>query len=158
MRLTELAALVGLDKSTASRVVDGLVAKQLVARVESAEDRRAISVGVSARGRSLYQRIRANLVQEEAALMADLAPEVRQAAITLIQRLAAVAQRETPAPSATGCCPPSRCRGAPRRVWPGCEGRAHRLDAKTPGKHKEKRKRKSKGSAPFFIQIVVRCK
>lgn len=97
IRLNTLAEHLDLDKSTTSRVVDSLVRKGLVERVEDAEDRRAICLGVSKKGVALYKKIRAGLIAEEELLMADLTPEMRQAAIGLINRLTSVALNAEPA-------------------------------------------------------------
>jgi MarR family transcriptional regulator, 2-MHQ and catechol-resistance regulon repressor len=104
--LTPLAELLALDKSTASRVVDGLVRKGLAARVEDPDDRRAVRLDARRTGRDLFRRIRSELVAEEEALMADLSPEVRAATIELIRRLALAAQQRLPAGSGCGAPEP----------------------------------------------------
>lgn len=102
LRLTELAAGLALDKSTASRLVDALVRKQWVERVEDADDRRAISLAASRAGRALHQRIRRDRIQEEAALIADMAPALRQGAIELVRRVAWSAEQRAQAETACG--------------------------------------------------------
>lgn len=108
LRLNELAAGLALDKSTASRLVDALVRKQLVQRVEDAADRRAISLAASGAGRALHQRIRRDRIQEEAALIADMAPALRQGAIELVRRVAWSVEQRAEAeascsPAGPGC-------------------------------------------------------
>lgn len=103
MSLTVLAHLLNLDKSSASRAVDGLVRKQWLERVESAQDRRAVVLAASPAGAAFYQRVRADLVQGEVQAIADMAPEVRQAAILILDRLTTTAQRRLR--SAEACCP-----------------------------------------------------
>lgn len=93
MGLTSLAEMLMLDKSTTSRVVDGLVHKRLAGRVENPDDRRAVRLAAKDKGRALYYTIRANLVAEEERLVNDLSPEVRRAAIEVIQRLARSARK-----------------------------------------------------------------
>ena len=104
MGLTALAERLMLDKSTASRVVDGLVSKGLAGRVENPEDRRAVRLAARDKGSALYYTIRSSLVEEEERLISDLSPEVRQAAIEVIRRLARSAQHRMIAEGA--CCVP----------------------------------------------------
>ena len=85
--LNALAEHLALDKSTASRVVDSLVKKGLVERVENSSDRRAIELGTSPAGAALYQTIRASLMVEEDQLLAGLSAEQRAAILGLIVRL-----------------------------------------------------------------------
>lgn len=53
----ELAAALGLDKSTLSRTLDGLEASSLVARAPDPEDGRAQRVSLTADGREVVRRI-----------------------------------------------------------------------------------------------------
>jgi DNA-binding MarR family transcriptional regulator len=103
MTLNELAAYLYLDKSTASRVVDALERKGYVTRSPHPEDRRALLLEATPPGRSLEGKIRDSILAEERSLLADFAPEVRQAMTQLIRRLAraANAQVETGGGS---CC------------------------------------------------------
>ena len=87
LRSRELAARMFLDKSTASRVVDALVRKGHAQRLPDARDRRAVQVEASARGQALYQEIRAELVADHRALIEQLAPTVRSAAVDLLAAL-----------------------------------------------------------------------
>jgi MarR family 2-MHQ and catechol resistance regulon transcriptional repressor len=103
MTLNDLAAYLYLDKSTASRVVDALERKGYVDRTPHPKDRRSLLLEATAAGRTLEGRIRESILAEERELMADFAPEVRQAMTQLIRRLAraAAAQVETGSGS---CC------------------------------------------------------
>ena len=87
LRSRELAARMFLDKSTASRVVDALVRKGHAQRLPDARDRRAVQVEASVRGQALYQEIRAELVADHRALIEQLAPSVRAAAVDLLAAL-----------------------------------------------------------------------
>ncbi len=103
--MNDLAALLWLDKSTASRVVDGLEKAGHVRRVPNPADGRSILLEPTAGGRALHDRIVQNLIEEEKALLADFDPEVRQATARLIARLArAVSER---ASRVRGCAAPS---------------------------------------------------
>lgn len=103
--MNDLAALLWLDKSTASRVVDGLEKAGHVRRVPNPADGRSILLEPTATGRALHARIVQDLIEEEKALLADFDPEVRQATARLIARLArAVSER---ASRVRGCAAPS---------------------------------------------------
>lgn len=88
LTLNELATELYLDKSTASRVLDALERKEYLVRETDPEDRRAIRVALTPRGRELHARIEADLLEEHKRLLGDLDPEVRQAISNLIGRLA----------------------------------------------------------------------
>jgi DNA-binding MarR family transcriptional regulator len=66
-RMTELAAFLGLDKSTMSGLVERAERRGLVARGKSPEDRRAVDVAITPKGSELAERL-----QEE--VRAALAP------------------------------------------------------------------------------------
>ncbi|WP_442110819.1 MarR family winged helix-turn-helix transcriptional regulator [Pseudomonas sp. NUPR-001] len=103
LRLQALAEEMFLDKSTASRVVDTLERKGYVSRVEDPEDRRAVRVQATDAGADLYERIRADLIAEEKAMINSMAPEVRQGALTLLRQLTRAA--EIRCGLANDCCP-----------------------------------------------------
>jgi MarR family 2-MHQ and catechol resistance regulon transcriptional repressor len=103
MTLNELAALLYLDKSTASRVVDALERKGYVARSPHPEDRRAVLLAATETGRTLERTIRESILAEERQLLADFDPDVRQAMTRLISRLARAAAARVEA-SGGSCC------------------------------------------------------
>jgi DNA-binding MarR family transcriptional regulator len=104
LTMNELAGLLWLDKSTASRVADGLEAAGLVRRTPHPTDGRSILLEPTRTGRGLHQRIVTDLIAGEKALLEDFAPEVRQAATRLIARLARVA---TARARGQADCPPA---------------------------------------------------
>jgi DNA-binding MarR family transcriptional regulator len=94
LTLNQLAAGLYLDKSTASRVVDALERKEYVRRKAHPEDRRAVHLEITSRGKGLVDRIQDDLAIRHAGLLAEFSPEIRHAAITLLSQLAdAAAQR-----------------------------------------------------------------
>jgi DNA-binding MarR family transcriptional regulator len=102
--LNELAADLYLDKSTASRVVDALVAKGYAARGPHPEDGRAVLLTPTAAGRRLYARIDGELLAEAREVLAGFPAEVRESMNELLQRLhAACAARILD----EACCPPA---------------------------------------------------
>ncbi len=91
MQLKELATELHLDKSTASRTVDSLEAKNYVRRTSDPGDGRAVRLEITQRGRELHATIERDLVQEMKNLIVDFDPEIRQATSRLMARLARAA-------------------------------------------------------------------
>ncbi|MHC8380971.1 MarR family winged helix-turn-helix transcriptional regulator [Pseudomonas sp. LB3P14] len=87
LRLQVLAEEMFLDKSTASRVIDTLERKGYVSRVEDEEDRRAVRIQATDAGRELYEKIRADLITEERAMIENLSAEARQGALSLLRQI-----------------------------------------------------------------------
>lgn len=87
LRLQVLAEEMFLDKSTASRVIDTLERKGYVSRVEDDEDRRAVRIQATNVGRELYEKIRADLIAEERAMIENLSTEARQGALSLLRQI-----------------------------------------------------------------------
>jgi DNA-binding MarR family transcriptional regulator len=104
MTLGELAGHLMLDKSTASRVVETLERKGYVRRGPHPEDARALRIDLTAKGRTLHERIERELVAEEHGIMANLDPEVRRAAINVVRDLARLAAARMGRVAA--CCAP----------------------------------------------------
>lgn len=103
MRSQALAERLRLDKSTTTRVVDALERKGYVERRADPEDARARQLRVTRSGRALYQRIRRDLVDQHAQLVADLEPELRAAAAEVIERLARAAEARFVSGVSVGC-------------------------------------------------------
>jgi len=97
LTLNDLAAHLYLDKSTASRVVDGLERKGLARRGAHPEDGRAVLLSATHAGTRLCRRIQDELVVDQMRLLEEFEPDVRQAMTRLIARLAdaAAARLET---------------------------------------------------------------
>ncbi|WP_095128483.1 MarR family winged helix-turn-helix transcriptional regulator [Pseudomonas sp. Irchel s3h14] len=87
LRLQVLAEEMFLDKSTASRVIDTLERKGYVSRVEDDEDRRAVRIQATDAGRELYEKIRADLIAEERAMIENISAEARQGALSLLRQI-----------------------------------------------------------------------
>lgn len=101
--LNELAAELYLDKSTTSRVVDGLERKGYAIRGPQPADRRSLRIEATAAGRELLSRIQDSILSEEKAMLADFDPEVRRALPVLIRRLARAAAARVDTSGGT-CC------------------------------------------------------
>jgi len=104
LTLNELSAELYLDKSTASRVVDALVAKGYAERRPHPQDGRALQLAVTRAGRRLYTNIDAGLLAEVRELAAGFPPEVRRSMADMLRGLLRAA-----APRLTGCAPDSCC-------------------------------------------------
>ena len=89
--LKDFATALFLEKSSASRLVDGLVRKGYVKRKPDPADARSVALDLTKRGRALWQRIERDLLEERGRVLADLAPGERAAAIRSIKRLAEAA-------------------------------------------------------------------
>lgn len=87
MAMGALAGRLQLEISTMTRVVDSLVADKLVGRVPDEHDRRVRRVKISAKGRTLVSRIRAELIAEHEAVLRSVAPASRDEVIDALTRL-----------------------------------------------------------------------
>jgi MarR family transcriptional regulator, 2-MHQ and catechol-resistance regulon repressor len=103
LTLNELAAELYLDKSTASRVADGLERKGYLTRRPHPESRRSVLLAATPAGAALHRRIERAIVAEEAKLLADFAPGVRREMTRLLGALAAAAAARVDTSGGT-CC------------------------------------------------------
>ena len=87
MTINDLAAHLYLDKSTASRIANGLVDKGLLARARDAEDGRIVRLIATREGTDIHDRIEDDQSRQYAELLADFNPDVRAALTTLVARL-----------------------------------------------------------------------
>lgn len=87
LTVNDLAAYLYLDKSTASRIANGLVEKGLVARERDRDDGRIVRLGATERGRGLHDRVERELAAEYAELLEEFDPAFRSAILKLVRRL-----------------------------------------------------------------------
>ncbi len=87
LTINDLAARLYLDKSTASRIADGLVRKGLLARERDAGDGRIVHLVATPEGRAVCARIEGDLAVDYAEMLTDFDPEVRAALTRLVSRL-----------------------------------------------------------------------
>lgn len=104
LTINDLAARLYLDKSTVSRVVDALGRKGLLAKAPHPEDRRAVQLVASPKGKALQAQIADEIRENEKSLLTDFDPEVRSAMIELIGRLASAAATRVDTTGGTCCC------------------------------------------------------
>lgn len=91
LTLNELAASLFLEKSSASRLMDGLERKGYITRKPHPEDGRCVRLDLTKPGRTLQQKIERDLLEERARVLADLSPDERQAVVESIGKLARAA-------------------------------------------------------------------
>ncbi|HIF05500.1 MAG TPA: MarR family transcriptional regulator [Gemmatimonadetes bacterium] len=102
MTLNEFAASLFLEKSSASRLADGLERKGYLKRKPRADDARYLQLDLTKRGWTLHDRIERDLIEERAQVLADLSAEERQLVIESIARLAGAACAGVSTDA--GCC------------------------------------------------------
>lgn len=85
--LSELAAHIGTDLSALSRIVDRLVALDLVLRERSEADGRAVRIALSAAGQALAREITPLAQHYEAVALSDFSPAEVRALRAMLVRL-----------------------------------------------------------------------
>jgi DNA-binding MarR family transcriptional regulator len=79
--LVNLASILGLDTSTLSRTIQGLVTLGFVDRTASDKDRRYVSISLTERGREVYDKIEATFNDYFGQVIELIPEERREAAI-----------------------------------------------------------------------------
>ena len=82
----QLAVDLSLEKSTVSRLVDGMVANGLVERVDHPSDARSAMLRTTSLGRRLYSAFRRNIVRENAEALRGLDARQRATFIDTLRR------------------------------------------------------------------------
>lgn len=95
---TSLARALGFDKVTVLRILRGLEARGLVARVPSPGNRRNLSISLSAKGTALLAAAQKPAEQAYQRLLAPLTPERQRLLIELLQELTGALEHEARAP------------------------------------------------------------
>jgi DNA-binding MarR family transcriptional regulator len=100
LSLVDLSGALGLDSSTLSRTIDTMVAGELVERNANPEDRRYITLSLTVKGQSIYNRINQTFDQYYQAIFANIPDDKQQQVIESIGLFTlAVAKSE-----GTSCC------------------------------------------------------
>ena len=92
LSLNELAADMLLDKSTLSRVVDGLEKQRAVKRTSHPADGRSTLIEATRVGANRYARVEADLVAENAKVLSGFTAPVRGQLVALIAELTRAAR------------------------------------------------------------------
>jgi DNA-binding MarR family transcriptional regulator len=74
-------------KSTISRAVTALMARQLVERVENADDRREFRLRMTRQGKALYQKLIPRLLRKEQEILACLSAQERKEFALLLGKI-----------------------------------------------------------------------
>src|ERR1700730_6231730 len=74
-------------KSTISRAVTALMDRQLVERVENADDRREFSLRMTRKGKALYQQLIPRLKRREQEILSCLSPQERKQLALLLGKI-----------------------------------------------------------------------
>jgi DNA-binding MarR family transcriptional regulator len=70
--MSELAEVAQLPPASLTRLIDGMVADNLVYRKADSGDRRGVLVHVAPRGSALYRRLSARIAAENGAIFGDV--------------------------------------------------------------------------------------
>jgi DNA-binding MarR family transcriptional regulator len=92
LSLNELAVEMLLDKSTLSRVVDGLEKQRAVKRTSHPADGRSTLIEPTRSGTRRYERVEADLVAENAKVLSGFTAPVRRQLVALIAELTRAAR------------------------------------------------------------------
>jgi DNA-binding MarR family transcriptional regulator len=87
LTVTHLGDHLHLEKSTASRLANGLLEEGLVRKRSPGSDGRVVILQVTEQGLRLSRKIMNDLTEEYMDLLADFEPEVRRALPRLLERL-----------------------------------------------------------------------
>lgn len=90
MTMNDFAAALFLEKSSASRLVDGLVKKGYVTRKADEHDGRFVRIDLTKNGRVLAKRLEDDFVAERTELLAEFSEEDRRTIVRALSRLAGV--------------------------------------------------------------------
>lgn len=92
----DLADAAGVSAPTATRMLDGLVQREIAERSQKAGDRRIVLIGLTPHGRELMVAKHARVLEARAAVYAQLTPTERRGAARLLTRLAAAIEELQP--------------------------------------------------------------
>ncbi|HCM83498.1 MAG TPA: MarR family transcriptional regulator [Rhodospirillaceae bacterium] len=89
LTLNECAHLVGVDKSSLSRMIERLVQKKLITRTENETDRRAVQLQLSPAGRKLVPMLAHEADDNDHEFFKTLSASEKKQLMGLVQRLLA---------------------------------------------------------------------
>jgi len=86
--LNEFSASLYLEKSSASRLIDGLEKKGYVRRDPNPDDGRSLLLRLTAEGSNLAQRLESDLLAERQLVLENFDPDEREVVVRAIEKLA----------------------------------------------------------------------
>lgn len=95
--LSNLAARVGQTLSSASKLIDALLARDLVTRAESLADRRRVTLAVTEQGRAALDAVEAAAHERLTELLSQLSDEERHRVAAALELLQPLLERGTSA-------------------------------------------------------------
>lgn len=96
-RLAELAEALSVNPSSATRLCDRLISKQLITRIQTSDDRRGVTLKLTTQGRSLVDDVTERRRQEIYRVISAIPEDERAHLVTALQALSR-ASGETPDP------------------------------------------------------------
>jgi DNA-binding MarR family transcriptional regulator len=99
--LVDLASSFGLDTSTLSRMIQGLVVLGLVSRLTNEKDRRYVAISLTEQGRKLFEQIETTFNAYFSEVLELIAPEKREAVIKSIGFFSDAVRKRN---ETTACC------------------------------------------------------
>jgi len=100
--LVDLAGVFGLDASTLSRTIQGLVQAGLVDRRPGERDRRYIVISLSGKGQAVFRDIERRFDERAAAVLERIPAPRREAVFEAAALIAGAVRAEN---ESSGCCP-----------------------------------------------------
>jgi len=100
--LVDLAGVFGLDASTLSRTIQGLVQAGLVDRRPGERDRRYIVISLSGEGQAVFRDIERRFDERAAAVLERIPAPRREAVFEAAALIAGAVRAEN---ESSGCCP-----------------------------------------------------
>ncbi len=91
LRVSQLAAVLDIRTSTATRLCDRLVRKGLVTRTASEQDRRSVDVTLTRAGRRLVERVHARRRRDLAQIVERMPSEAQAQSIAVLEAFARAA-------------------------------------------------------------------
>ena len=91
----DLAARLGVDRSTATRMCNRLVSAGLIQRADDPDDRRAVVISLTGEGRAVVAAVTRARRDNVAALLRSLPPARREQLVDLLDEFAELAEKNT---------------------------------------------------------------
>lgn len=104
LTLNDFAEALYIEKSTASRLVDGLESKGYVSRERAEEDRRRLAIRITRSGERLAARIEEDMVRTESAVLENFTAEEQTAIARALSRLGEAAAARVTFDGGIGTC------------------------------------------------------
>jgi len=103
MALVDLAKGLGLDTSTLSRTVNGMVMVGLLERIQSQADRRYVTINLSEQGKVLLEQID-DIYDRQLSMLLEYIPLERHSVVIEVLTEVAVASQKVSEDSSRSCC------------------------------------------------------